>query len=398
MARVLEDNAKQLMSSAGLRVPDHGRATSAEAAGALASTFGGRAVVKALVPAGRRGKAGAVRLCASPREAEIAAGELLGSFVGPYPVNMVLVEEWVEIERELYLAFEIASGRPEYTLLMSVDGGVEIESRPESVSRIPLDPNRLPREPELAQLWDRLGVQALSDDLGRITHAALRLFIDRDLTLLEINPLAVLPDGEVLCVGALMAIDDNALARQPDVVGVAIEGSERAWRPETILEARVTAINADTSQRGSARYLELEGGNIGFLCGGGGASLLLFDALVAAGGSPANYSEFGGNPTEQRVYDLTRVVLDKRGVEALFVGHNLTNNTQVDVVAAGVTRALHDASLAEPFPVVAREAGLHDEEGRRIFEKAKVTYFGEETTLNAAADAMVAATRKAGLA
>ena len=397
MARVLEDDAKHLMASAGLRVPDHGRASSAAAAGALASTFGGRAVVKALVPVGRRGKAGAVRLCASPREAEIAAGELIGSFVGPYPVEMVLVEDWVEIERELYLAFEIARGRPEYTLLMSADGGVEIESQPESVSRMPIDPTQLPTESELAQLWDRLGMEALSGDLGRITHAALRLFMERDLTLLEINPLAVLPDGDLSCVGALMAIDDNALARQPDVAQVAIEGSERAWRPETVLEARVTSINADRSQRGSARYLELEGGNIGFLCGGGGASLLLFDALVAAGGNPANYSEFGGNPTEQRVYDLTRVVLDKRGVRGLFLGHNLTNNTQVDVVAAGVTRALNDAALAEPFPVVAREAGLHDDEGRRIFEEAGVTYFGEETTLNAAADAMVATMRKAGL-
>lgn len=398
MARVLEDDAKRLLASAGLRVPEHGRASSATAAGELASGLGGRAVVKALVPTGRRGKAGAVRLCASSLEAERAAGELIGSFVGPYPVEMVLVEEWVEIERELYLAFEIARGRPAYTLLMSADGGVEIESQPELVSRVPFDPNQLSTESELAMLWTRLGMAALSSELGRITHAALHLFIERDLTLLEINPLAALPDGEVSCVGALMAIDDNALARQPDVAQVAIEGSERAWRPETVLEARVTSINADRSQRGSARYLELEGGNIGFLCGGGGASLLLFDALVAAGGSPANYSEFGGNPTEQRVYDLTRVVLDKRGVQGLFVGHNLTNNTQVDVVAAGVTRALRDAAQSEPFPVVAREAGLHDEEGRRIFEDAGVTYFGEETSLNAAADAMVSAMRKAGLA
>ncbi|MBA2454104.1 MAG: succinate--CoA ligase [Chloroflexia bacterium] len=397
MARVLEDDAKRLLASAGLRVPEFERASSAEAACSIASSFGGRAVVKALVPTGRRGKAGAVRLCAASLEAEVAASELIGSVVGPYPVDMVLVEEWVDIERELYLAFEIARGRPEYTLLMSADGGVEIESRPESVSRVPLDPIQLPSESDLAQLWDHLGLGALSLELGRVTHAALRLFIERDLTLLEINPLSVLPDGNVSCVGALMAIDDNALARQPDVAKVAIEGSERAWRPETVLEERVTSINADTSQRGSARYLELENGNIGFLCGGGGASLLLFDALVAAGGSPANYSEFGGNPTEQRVYDLTRVVLDKRGVQGLFVGHNLTNNTQVDVVAAGITRALQDAALAEPFPVIAREAGLHDKEGRRIFEEANVTYVGEETTLNAAADAMVDAMRKAGL-
>ncbi len=398
MARVLEDDAKRLLAAAGLRVPAHGRACTPDEAGELATGFAGRSVVKALVPTGRRGKAGAVRLCATVREAEVAAEELIGSFVGPYPVEMVLVEEWLEIERELYLAFEIASGRPEYTLLMSADGGVEIESKPDSILSVALDPNQLPSASDLAQRWTSLGMSDVSEELGRITHTLLCLFVERDLTTLEINPLALLIDGTLACVGALTAVDDTALARQPDIASFAVEGSERAWRPETVLEARVTSINADRSQRGSARYLELEGGNIGFLCGGGGASLLLFDAIVAAGGTPANYSEFGGNPTEQRVYDLTRVVLDKRGVEGLFVGHNLTNNTQVDVVAAGVTRALHDAALAEPFPVVAREAGLHDEEGRRIFEDAGVTYFGEETTLNAAAAAMVEAMRKAGLA
>lgn len=398
MARVLEDDAKRLLVSAGLVVPKSERVPSASEAAQCAARLGGRAVVKALVPTGRRGKAGAVRQCASPREVQRAAGELLGSMVGPYPVEMVLVEEWVEIQRELYLALEIASGRPEYSLLMSTDGGVEIESRPDSVTRVALDPTHLPADAELAELWDGLGITVASGQLGRITHAALQLFVERDLTLLEINPLAILPGGAVSCVGALMAVDDNALARQPDLAGIAVEGSERAWRPETVLEARVTAIAADSSQRGSARYLELEGGNIGFLCGGGGASLLLFDALVAAGGSPANYSEFGGNPTEQRVYGLTRVVLDKPGVEGLFVGHNLTNNTQVDVVAGGIVRALRDAALAEPFPVVAREAGLHDDEGRRILEEAGIMYLGEETSLNAAADIMLAAMREVGLA
>lgn len=395
MARILEDDAKRLIAAAGLAVPRHGRAPSSEVAGEVASRLGGRVVVKALAPIGRRGKAGAVRFCSSPEEAESATNDLLGSTVGPYRVDAVLVEEWLEIEGELYLAFEITRGRPEYTLLISSRGGVEIESMPESVERVRLDPNDLPTELELAALWGRMPTSTTPAVLGRVTHALLHLFVERDLTLLEINPLAVLASGEVSCVGALLAVDDNALGRQPELAGVAIEGTERAWRPETVLEARITSINADRSQRGSARYLELEGGNIGFLCGGGGASLLLFDALVAAGGAPANYSEFGGNPTEQRVYDLTRVVLDKRGVQGLFVAHNLTNNTQVDVVAAGVVRALRDASLGDRFPVVAREAGLHDDEGRQIFEAAGVTCFGEETSLNVAAEEMVAAMRRA---
>lgn len=389
MARLLEDLGKKMLRDAGLCVPANAAASTPPEAQRLVSEIGLPVVVKALVPTGRRGKAGAVRFCDTLDDVASVAGELLGTQVSGYPVESVLVEKWMDIRRELYLAIEIASGRPSYTLLASPSGGVEIESRSQSVLRTPLDPNHLPAAEDLSAIWSQLGRADYAGVLGRVTAQAVTLFVERDMTLLEINPLAVLPDGQICCVGALMSIDDNALGRHGDIAALAIEGTERAWRPETELEACVTAINADSTQRGSARYLELEGGNIGFLCGGGGASLLLFDALVEAGGTPANYSEFGGNPTEQRVYDLTRVVLDKPGIEGLFVAHNLTNNTQVDVVAAGVTRALADAGLPESFPVVAREAGLHDEEGRRIFDASGAGYFGEETTLNAAAAEMV---------
>ncbi len=117
---------------------------------------------------------------------------------------------------------------------------------------------------------------------------------------------------------------------------------------------------------------------------------MLFDSLVGCGGQPANYAEFGGNPTESKVAGLARVVLSKPGVRGLFVAHNITNNTQVDVVARGVVKALNDAGLsAGDFPVVAREIGVHDEEGRAIFEAARIQYFGQESTLTDAARAMV---------
>lgn len=397
MARLLEHGVKTLLAGRDLHVPQHRRAESVEEVLEATGTLGLPVVLKALVPGGRRGKAGAVRICRSEAEVQENAAALLGTQLGAFPVDALLVEELVDIRRELYVAIEIARGRPEYTLLLSAYGGVEIESHPESVATHRLDPNDLPDSDVLAGLWHQLDGTLPVKDLGHIVAELLAVFVERDLTLLEINPLSVLADDSIVSVGALAAIDDNALARQPLPDGSFVEGSDRSWRPETPLEARVAAINADTTQRGSARYLELEGGNIGFLCGGGGASLLLFDAVVAAGGQPANYSEFGGNPTEQRVYDLTRVALDKPGVQGLFVAHNITNNTQVDVVAAGVTRALDDANLPADFPVVAREAGLHDAEGRRIFEAAGVRYFGEETSLDAAAREMVGAMRESGI-
>lgn len=396
MARFLEHNAKHLLDEAGLPVPVSIVASTAHEAFLAAESLGGHCVVKALVPGNRRGRAGAVRLCDDPQAAEAATQELLGLNVGLYRVNAVLVEAWQDIERELYVAFEIAAGRPAYTLLASALGGVDIEQHAASVVVEDIDPNRLPDAGWYAEVWQRTGVMDQIAELGNLTATLAMLFVEHDLTLLEINPLAILADGSLSCVGALMAIDDNALARQPALRERVVEGSDRAVRPETALEARVTAMNQDVSQRGSARYLELEGGNIGFLCGGGGASLLLFDAIVAAGGQPANYSEFGGNPTEQRVYDLTRVVLDKPGVRGLFLAHNLTNNTQVDVVAAGVIRALRDAGPEQPFPVVAREAGLHDTEAGTMFAAAGIEWFGEDTPLDRAALTMVERMRRAG--
>jgi succinyl-CoA synthetase beta subunit/citryl-CoA synthetase large subunit len=192
----------------------------------------------------------------------------------------------------------------------------------------------------------------------------------------------------------VLAIDDAALFRHPDLDGLVQVASEKVWRPQTPREEQVNALNAAEPYRGSARYLELDGGDIGFLCGGGGASLVLFDSLVRAGGQPANYAEFGGNPTETKVAGLARVVLSKPGVRGLFVAHNITNNTQVDVVARGVVQALHEAGISpDRFPVVAREIGLHDDEGRAIFEAAGIRYFGIESTLSDAARGMVDAMR-----
>lgn len=395
MARLLEHTAKSLLRSAGVTVPESVVVNDPETAERAFEALGGTCVVKALVPGNRRAQAGAVRIASSADEAARAASDILGTRVGPFTCQAVLLEAWQEIRDELYLAIDIVPGGPAYRLMLSAQGGVDIEENAETVQHHEIDPLHLPDASSLTEYWMAAGVGEYAGDLGLLSRTLLDLFISNDLTLLEVNPLAGLVSGELTCVGALMAVDDNALFRQDTLRDEVVEGSDRAWRPETELEGRVSALSRDTSQRGSARYLELDGGDIGFLCGGGGASLLLFDALVSAGGTPANYSEFGGNPTEQRVYDLTRVVLDKPGVRGLFLAHNLTNNTQVDVIARGVVRALADAAPAQPFPVVAREAGLHDETARQVFRQAGITYFGEETSLDAAAVAMVAAMKAA---
>jgi len=149
-------------------------------------------------------------------------------------------------------------------------------------------------------------------------------------------------------------------------------------------------VNELDPYRGTARYTEMDGGDIGFLCGGGGGSLLSFDALVSFGGKPANYSEVGGNPPERKVYGITKGILSKPGVRGLFVAHNITNNTQVDVMSRGVVQALQDMGK-DPlaFPVIVREAGVNEQDAKEIFMAAGIEYYGDDATITEAAQRMV---------
>lgn len=396
MARILEDDAKRLLSEFGLAVPSGRRVTTPIDATDVASAMPGGCVVKALVPTGRRGKAGLVSICSTADEARSAVERMIGMNFDGYLVEAVLIEERIDIAHEYYLSMSIDPAALTFNVLASAFGGVDIEAHAGSITSIGVDPVAPSADREIQLLWSDVGLKDHATVLRDATRNALSAFQSLDATMLELNPLAVDAANRAVAVGAMLAVDDAAIHRHPDLSRLVIEGSDRAARPETLLEQRVAEINADRSQRGSARYLELEGGDIGFLCGGGGASLLLFDAIVAEGGRPANYSEFGGNPTEQRVYDLTRVVLDKPGVRGLFVAHNITNNTQIDVVARGVTRAIRDAGVPAAFPVVAREVGVNDDEGRLIFEEANVLYLGADVSLNGAARIMVERLREAG--
>jgi succinyl-CoA synthetase beta subunit/citryl-CoA synthetase large subunit len=152
----------------------------------------------------------------------------------------------------------------------------------------------------------------------------------------------------------------------------------------------VVEVNEADPYRGTARYTEIDGGDIGFACGGGGGSLMMFDALLSFGGKPANYTEFGGNPPEDKVYGLVTAILAKPGVRGLVVCGNITNNTQVDVVSKGIVRAIKDKGI-DPgkFPVVVRYAGVNDAVGREIFTTAGIEYYGDDVTMNMAARKMV---------
>lgn len=395
MARILEDYSLSLLQNAGLPVVDFQIAKNSEEAVAFAATLGGKVVIKALVPVGKRGKAGAVKFASGIEEVKQATTSLIGSEVRGYPVNKVLIAEKVEGAAELYLSISIDHNTATSAVVVSRSGGVDIEEvaekNPEQIVTFFINPLRGLTSYEAIDILTEAGLSGVElRKVAEVLRKLYKLFVSLDATLLEINPLFVTEGGGVVIPACVLKVDDGALFRHPELLVVANEGSERAWRPLTDIERQVQAVQDADPYRGTARYTEFDDGNIGFMCGGGGGSLVLFDDLLASGGKPTNYTEFGGNPPEEKVYGLAKSILSKPGIQGLFVAHNITNNTQVDVEARGITRAIRDMGIdPRSFPIVVRAPGVNETEGQKIFKEMGIEFYGDDLTMTGSAKRMV---------
>lgn len=396
MARVLEHDSKQLLQRLNIPVPKGKVAASPSEAELMALEIGFPVVIKALVPVGKRGKAGVISFAANAAEVIAETQRILGMTVSYYPVEKVLIESKLAIKQELYLSVSIDKNRRLPVVIASSMGGTDVEElsekHPGQVVKIYVDPFVGLHRYKAVEIWSELGIRGkLLRQLAEITFNLYRGFTQYDATIWEINPLVITAEEEVIAASSVLSIDESAIYRQCDLQDMVTRGSDRTWRPLTELEKHMVAVNEAEPYRGTARYTELESGDIGFMCGGGGASLLLMDALIKAGGRPANYSEVGGNPTEEKVYGLCKGILSKSGVKGFLLAHNITSNTQIDVVARGVVRAFRELGLdPSSFPVVVREAGTHDEAGKKILEDFGIEYHGEDITLTEAARLIVA--------
>jgi len=395
MARVLENIGKDLLRKNGITVPEFSIAETPAQACIAADRIGYPVVLKALVPVGKRGKAGAVKFAVNIQEAEKAVCELFGITVRHFPVERLLVEKRIDIARELYFSMTFDNSAKSIVMIVSSEGGVDIEDiaskHPEKIIKTNTDPRKGFQQYQVKEVCSELGLtgKALQKATQMIWQLC-RFYEKYDLNILEINPLAVTPDGDIVAAAVLMGVDDDALYRQPELSDKVEMGSDRAWRPLTTLEKEMIAVDAAEPYRGTARYTEMEGGDIGFLCGGGGGSLLAYDTLLRFGGGPANYTEFGGNPTETKVAGLVKGVLSKPGVKSFFMDANITNNTQTDLVAKGIIMAYEEKGI-DPriFPTVIRLAGVNEAEARRIFAETGVEYYGDEITMEDAARIIV---------
>ena len=390
MARLTEDIIKKLLKEESFSVDDFYVVETLESIKRITEKLGFPVVLKAIVPVGKKNKAGAILFANNFEEAFDKAKELFSKSVRNYPVEKILLERKINIKSELYLSITYDRAKQLPLLIVSCNGGVDIEEA-KDIYYHAIDPYLGLNSFEARSLWIKAGVKGkLIEKLGNLTCQLYDFFTKYDAYLLELNALAITVDNEIKIVGTLLGIDDAAIFRQKKLINFIQIGSERYWRALTEREKEAILVNEADPYRGTARYTEMPGGDIGFMCGGGGASLLLFDALVAAGGKPANYSEFGGNPTSEKVYGLCKIILSKPGVKGLFVAQNITNNTQVDLVAEGVIRAIKELKIdSNKFPIVVREAGVNEKRARELFTQENIEYYSDEITLVEAAKIMV---------
>ena len=395
MARVLESVAKELLAKNGITTPDNFVAKNVEEALAVADKIGYPIIIKALVPVGKKGKAGAVKPAQDAKELKEVTKHILSLTVHNFPVERVLVERKLEISRELYACITFDSSKRMPVVIASNSGGMDIEeiarNQPEKIIKYHVNMQKGLPQFKAKEIWSDLGLtgKCLQKATG-ILWRLYQFFTKYDANIIEINPLAVTFESDVIAAAILMGVDDDALYRQAELSNRVESGGERAWRPLTALEKKMIAVDAEDPYRGTARYVEIDGGDIGFLCGGGGGSLLVYDSLLRFGGKPANYTEFGGNPPEAKVIGLVQGVLSKPGVKGFILNVNITNNTRTDVVASGVIRAFKNLGI-DPvkFPNVVRLAGVNDNEARALCLDAGIEYYGDDITMEDAARLIV---------
>jgi succinyl-CoA synthetase beta subunit/citryl-CoA synthetase large subunit len=390
--RFYEYESRQILAREGIPLSKHGFATDAEQAKAIAADIGGPVVIKSQVLTGGRMKAGGVKFADTPEEAEAHAREILALEIGGHMPRGVLVDSKAAIKQEYYAGVIYDGVRKLPTFVFSDMGGIDIEevaeTNPERIGRQHFSTLLPPMDFRAKDAVASVGITG--SELNRLTPILARLaqlFLKYDMTLAEINPLAQLEDGTFVAVDAHMDMETEGRVRQKELLkelGVGDEETREAREP-TEFEIQGELIDS-VDHRGVAGNVTEFDGNLGLVIGAGGGSLTLFDAVRRHGGKPANYCEIGGNPSVSKAKNLTKLVLQKPGVDKIAVMMSIVSNTRVDIVARGVIKACLELGYdpAEKIAVF-RIPGAWEEEGFKILEKYGVEYFDRSVSMHEAA-------------
>jgi succinyl-CoA synthetase beta subunit len=355
-----EYQAKELFKSYDIPVPEGEVAWNVEECIDVAKRLGGRRmVVKAQVHAGGRGKAGGVKIVSGVDEVEQAARDLLNTRLVTYqtdergqPVNQLLIEKPCNIGRELYLGAVVDRSLQRVVFMASTEGGVEIEQvaeeTPEKILKVVMVPltNILPYQ--CRAVGFKLGLNPTQiKQFTKIMMALGHMFIEKDLALLEINPLVVTQEGDLLCLDGKINIDDNALYRQPKL---------RAMRDPSQEDER-----ENRARDWDLNYVALEG-NIGCMVNGAGLAMATMDIVKLHGGKPANFLDVGGGATKERVTEAFKIILSDTNVKGILV--NIFGGiVRCDLIADGIIGAVGEVGI--DIPVVVRLEGNNAELGAK---------------------------------
>lgn len=385
-----EYQSKEILSEYGIPIAAGGLAYSPEQAAYRATEIGGDVwVVKAQIHSGARGKAGGIKVCKSEDDVAKAAEELLGKKLvthqtGPQGkvCHRIYIEAGCNIEREIYIAFVLDRQNESVTVVASAEGGMEIEQlaveKPESIIKIAVEAAVGMQPFQAREIVFALGLdktqvnQAVTTILG--CYRAMR---DLDANMVEINPLVVTKEGNLLAVDAKMGFDDNALFRHSHISELRDKSQED-----------VREMHA--ADRGLS-YVGLDG-NIGCIINGAGLAMATMDMIMHAGGEPANFLDIGGGASPERVSKAFNLVLSDENVKCILI-NIFAGINRCDWVAEGIIQAVEKIELK--VPVVVRLSGTNVEQGRKMIEDSGLPLIMAET-LKEAADKAVAAWKKTG--
>jgi succinyl-CoA synthetase beta subunit len=377
--KIHEYQAKAILGKHGVPVPQGEVVYTPDDAESVARRLGGGAVVvKAQIHAGGRGKGGGVKVVKNAQDARQAAAAMLGMTLVTHQtspagqkVGRVLVEQGLRIKRELYLGLVIDRSSEKPVLMVSPDGGVEIEKvaeqTPERIFKEFINPGVGLRPYQTRKLAFALGLEGPQvTQVSKMMTAVWETFLDADASLIEINPLIVTEEGNLLALDAKMNFDDNALYRHADIKEM------RDLSEEDPLEIEASKY--------SLNYIKLDG-TIGCMVNGAGLAMATMDIIKLAGGEPANFLDVGGGASAEQIKNAFRILMSDRNVKAVLI--NIFGGIlRCDILAEGVIAAVRD--LGVPVPIVIRMEGTNVEQGKQMLHESGLNFTTAETMADAA--------------
>jgi succinyl-CoA synthetase beta subunit len=373
---LLEHHGKKLFAKHGVRVPSGRHATTVDEAVAAAEEVGYPNVVKAQVRIGKRGKAGGIKLAGDRDEARRHAGAILGMEIGGFTVHEVWVEEASEIAAELYASIILDRSEQKLLVLLSAMGGMDVEEiaerDPSALVRRHLEPGEA-LTPELGrELAERAGVdEDVRAGVGEMLARLHEVAIEEDATLIEVNPLIVTADREVVALDAKVTIDGNAMFRHPDFAELRDLSAEDP-QERMAKEKRITYVKLD--------------GDIGILGNGAGLCMSTLDVVAQAGGRPANFLDAGGGSKAEAIVNALEVITSDPKVRAILF--NIFGGiTRCDEIAKGIIEASKQIEIG--VPLVVRLDGTNSDEGLALLAEADLPNLTQEKTMLGAAEKVV---------